>query len=93
MHGESGTDTTGTKTRQLFIDDIAVPYIQPFSQAAVGLRITHGKHAHFSSLGEDLIRNLVILLPLVGIGHQLGINKPAQLIAPSLMIFRQIGIG
>ena len=93
MHHQAGGDATHTDARQLLIGYPGVPGIDPLGDAAVLFRVTQAQQPHCSRLGPQFDWDMARLVPVLGVGHDLGIDEFAQLTAPLMMLFPQVGIG
>ena len=91
MDHERGADTTRTDPGELLIHNPGVPAV--CRRAAELLGIAQPKKTDFSRFWPQLSGNRTRLVPVIRIGHDFGIDKPAQRLAPCVMFFGEMRVG
>ena len=93
MHHQAGGDAPGADARQLFVGDPHMPGINTLADTAEFLRVAQTEQSDSGGLGPQFDRDMAVLIPVIGVGHNFRIDKLAQLRAPLVVLFAQIRVG
>ena len=93
MHHQAGGDTAHADAGQLLIGNPAVPDIDALPGAAKLLRVAQAQQTHRRRPGPQLDGNMSRFVPVLGMGHDLGIDETTKLGAPRLVFGSEIGVG
>ena len=91
MHHQAGVDAPGADPTQFFCSDFPQPGVA--GGPPVGLRIAQPQQPDLCGFRPKFNGYGTCLVPVLGVGHDLGIDELAKLCAPGMVEFCQVGVG